>query len=182
MGTNFGKLIAAGVLAATMPLAAQATTQSFNVFAKDNSVAFNTKDAAPLNTGIVLAIGDMLDITTVGSWNGGACGDLDANGSNCFGNEPTTGINFYSLIGKIGSNASFDSTWFKVGTSYSGTAATAGTLYLAYLDSDSFNNSGFVTATVTAVPEAGTWALMLAGLAGLAGVMAGSRRRQAAQA
>ncbi len=175
----FGKLIAAGVLAATLPLAAQATTQSFNVFAQQNSVAFSSKDAAPLNTGIVLAVGDMLDITAAGTWNGGACGDLDANGSTCFGNEPTTGINYYSLIGKIGSNASLDNTWFKVGTSYSGTAATAGTLYLAYLDSDSLNNSGFVTATVTAVPEAGTWALMLAGLAG---VMVVSRRRQAAQA
>jgi hypothetical protein len=179
MVPTFGKLIAAGVLAATLPLAAHAGTQSFKVDARENSVAFSSKDAAPLDTGIVLGVGDTLDITAVGLWDGGACGFFDANGSNCFGNEPTTGINYYSLIGKIGANPSFDSTWFKVGTSYSGTAATAGTLYLAYLDSDAFNNSGFVTATVTVVPEAGTWAMMLAGLAG---VMAISRRRQSSQA
>jgi MYXO-CTERM domain-containing protein len=179
MNSTFGKLVLAAAVAASLPLAAQAGTQSFDVLARDNSVAFATNDAAPLNTGIVLSVGDTLDITAVGLWNGGACGFVDANGSNCFGNEGVTGINYYSLIGKIGSNDDLDNTWFKVGTSYSGTAATAGTLYLAYLDSDSFNNSGFVTATVTVVPEAGTWAMMLAGLAGVAAV---SRRRQAARA
>jgi MYXO-CTERM domain-containing protein len=179
MVPTFGKLIAASVLAATLPLAAQADTQSFDVYANQNSVAFNSRDAAPLDTGIVLAVGDTLDITAIGSWNGGACGVFDANGTSCFGIEGTTGINYYSLIGKIGANASFDNTWFKVGTNYSSTAATAGTLYLAFLDSDSGNNSGFVTATVTTVPEAGTWAMMLAGLAGVAAV---SRRRPAARA
>lgn len=179
MTTIFRKALMAGVIATTLPLAAQAGTQVFDVQARDNSLAWASGDATPLNSGIVLAAGDTLDISAVGLWNGGACGDVDANGTNCFGNESLTGINYFSLIGKIGSNAGHDSTWFKVGTSYSGVAASAGTLYLAFLDTNSFDNSGFVTASVTAVPEVETWALMLGGLAG---VVALSRRRSAAPA
>lgn len=155
----------------------QAATLSFDVFARENSIAFNSHDAVPLDTGLDFTAGDALSITATGLWNGGACGDVDANGSLCFGNEPVTGINYYSLIGKIGADASFDSTWFKVGTSYGGPAPSAGRLFLAYLDSDSSNNTGYVTATIEytpAVPEPGTWALALAGLAALAG---GSRLR-----
>jgi PEP-CTERM motif len=156
---------------------ANAATQSFDVFAKDNSVAFLSLDAAPLDTGLDFGAGDALSISAVGLWNGGACGDVDASGTACFGDEPVTGINYYSLIGKIGADASFDSSWFKVGTSFGGPAPTSGRLFLAFLDSDSFNNSGFVTATVeytAPVPEPETFALMLAGLGSLALVL---RRR-----
>ena len=151
---------------------AQAATQSFDVFAKDNSVAFSSLDAAPLDTGLDFTAGDALSIVASGLWNGGACGDVDANGSLCFGNEGTTGINYYSLIGKIGADSSFDSSWFKVGTAYGGPAPGSGRLFLAFLDSDSFNNSGFVTARVEytpAVPEPATVLLMLLGLATVGG-------------
>ena len=175
MVLNMGKPVMAVVLAAALPMAAQAATQSFDVHAKTNSLAVTTNDANPLNTGIVLQVGDALDISATGGWDGGGCGVFDANGTLCYGIDPVTGINYFSLIGKIGANDNADNTWFKIGTGYSGKAATAGTLYLAFLDTDSFNNSGFVTATVTAVPEAGTWAMMLAGLAGVAAL---ARRRQ----
>ena len=165
-------------LAAALPLAAHAGTQSFDVHARENSVAIFSGDATPLNTGITVAVGDLLIVSATGLWDGGGCGAVDANGTSCFGNEPLTGINYFSLIGKIGANASFDNTWFKLGTSYAGSAATSGTLYLAYLDNDSFNNSGFVTATVSAVPEPGTYALMLAGLLGMGAL---AKRRRAAR-
>lgn len=163
--------LASGFALALSVATAQAATQSFEVFAKDNSVAFSSHDAAPLDTGLDFTAGDALSIVASGLWNGGACGDVDANGTMCFGIEPTTGINYYSLIGKIGANAAFDNTWFKVGTAYGGPAPGSGRLFLAFLDSDSFNNSGFVTARVeytAPVPEPATMALMLAGLAALA--------------
>ncbi len=77
-----------------------------------------------------------------------------------------------SLTGRIGAGH-----YFKIGDSYSGTAATSGNLFLAFVDNDSSNNTGFVTASVAAaVPERETYALMLAGL-GLVGAV-GRRRRK----
>lgn len=163
-------MVAASALALCASMAS-AATQSFDVYANANSVAYGSHDATPVDTGLNFLAGDALSISASGLWNGGACGDVDANGTLCFGIEGTTGINFFSLIGKIGADASFDSTWFKVGTAYGGPAPASGRLYLAFLDSDSFNNSGFVTATVehaAPVPEPATFALLLAGLAPLA--------------
>lgn len=164
--------LAAAAVAATglvMP-PAHAVTDSFAVYARENSVAYSSHDATPLDTGIDFAAGDALVITATGLWNGGACGDVDANGTGCFGIDGTTGINFFSLIGKIGSDSAFDAQWFKVGTSFVGTAGSSGRLFLAFLDSDSSNNSGFVTALVThaaPVPEPTRYGLMLAGLAAM---------------
>lgn len=164
-------------LGATGAGAAIAASQAFDVYAKQNSTAFNSHDAAPLNTGLSFTAGQAISIAAAGSWNGGACGDVTADGTACFGNEPVTGINYYALIGKVGADASLDGSWFKVGTAYGGTAASSGTLFLAFLDSDSFNNTGFVTATVTLppVPEPPPMALLVAGL-GVLGFVARRRR------
>jgi hypothetical protein len=157
--------------ALTIPAAlVQAATFSFfHVDARLNSTAFSSLDATPLNTGLVLAAGDRFDITATGMWEGsGGCPLNDANGSSCFGNAPLTNINNFSLVGKIGSDASYDATWFKIGTNFSGIAAYGGTLFLAFLDSDSLNNSGVVTASVALVPEPVGRALLLIGAAALA--------------
>ncbi len=174
-----GRWLVAGAVLSSVSMAVQAGTQTFEVKASANSLATTARDAVPLNTGITLNLGDALAISATGLWDGGGCGIFDANGTTCYGNDPITGINYFSLIGKIGADAVADNTWFKVGTSYSGVAASAGTLYLAFLDTDSFNNSGFVTASVTAVPEAASWALMLAGLAGVTAVRQVRRRQRA---
>jgi hypothetical protein len=74
-----------------------------------------------------------------------------------------------ALVGRIGAG-----DFFMVGTSYAGTAAATGMLKLFYWDSNAGDNSQYVSASISAVPEPGTYSLLLAGLAAMT---AGSRRR-----
>jgi len=78
-----------------------------------------------------------------------------------------------ALVGEI-DNGPF----FLVGTSYTGTAATSGTLGLMYWDSNYPDNSGSITANVTvgSVPDGG----LTAGLLGGALIGLGALRRKLA--
>jgi hypothetical protein len=79
---------------------------------------------------------------------------------------------FGTLVGQIGGG-----DYFAIGTSFSGVAASAGTLNLYYWDSNSADNVGSVTANVTAaIPEPASYVLLLAGL----GALALAARRRAA--
>jgi hypothetical protein len=66
---------------------------------------------------------------------------------------------FGSLVGQIGS------TYMVLGTNFHGNAWGTGVLFLQNWDSNSFDNSQFITAEVNAVPEPSTLLLLGGGLA-----------------
>jgi hypothetical protein len=78
-----------------------------------------------------------------------------------------------ALVGKIGSGA-----YFLVGTHFSGPANATGELQFYYWDSNNGDNTEFVSATISGVPEPSTWAMMILGFAGI-GFLAYRRRTQA---
>ena len=93
-------------------------------------------------------------------------------GDNIYGNWTQNGLTaaYGTLVGQFNSGS-----FFSIGTAYTGTASTTGTLKLFYFDSNYGDNSGSVMASVTAVPEPETYAMLLAGL----GVMGAIARRRA---
>ncbi len=78
-----------------------------------------------------------------------------------------------TLVGKIGSG-----DFFAVGTHFSGPANATGELQFYYWDSNFEDNTQFVTATISGVPEPSTWAMMILGFSGI-GFLAYRRRTQA---
>lgn len=161
-------VLGAALLAVSGLAAANAT--DFTVSAKDNSVA----GGSALDTGITLTSGESLTITASGLWQNDPDTATWQSGPDGHGNATYTvggqTFDIGALIGKIGSG-----DYFLIGSSFTGTANAAGVLDLFYWDSDAYNNSGSVTAAVTAVPEPANMALM-----GLAlGAFALTRRRKA---
>ena len=157
------KNVAVASLLASAVSSGFAATQSFQVFANANSIAYATHDASPLDTGLAFNVGDALQITATGHWDGGCGGNVGPDGAYCF--NYSNGINFSALVGRVGSG-----DYFKIGNSFNGTATTSGDLFLAFVDSDSANNTGSVMATVMtpAIPEPETYAMLIAGLGALA--------------
>jgi hypothetical protein len=161
-------VLGAALLAVSGLAAANAT--DFTVYALDNSVA----GGSALDTGLALASGESLTITASGVWSNDPDTGTYNSGPDGHGNSTYTvagqTFDIGSLVGKIGAG-----DYFLIGSSFTGTANATGVLDLFYWDSDANNNSGSVTAAVTAVPEPANLALM-----GLAlGAFALTRRRKA---
>jgi hypothetical protein len=175
----------AAVCAAT---ASQAMTVNVNALANSSSGGIGLETLS-LTAGQAFIVSvDPLDLWSAGDlprWSNadGLDGDLFATGSDestaspgewigkDFGVYSKSGFSapYGALVGQVGA-----SNFFFVGTTYAGTAAASGMLKLFYWDSNAGDNSQFITANVSAVPEPGTYALLLAGLAATAAV---SRRR-----
>ena len=167
---KISRAVLGAALLAVSGLAA-ANAVDFTVYAKDNSIS----GGAALDTGITLNGGESLTITASGLWQNDPDTAVYQSGPNGHSNSTfttSTGATFDigSLVGKIGSG-----DYFLIGSSFIGTANASGVLDLFYWDSDAYNNSGSVSAAVTAVPEPANLALM-----GLAlGAFALTRRRKA---
>ena len=191
------KIIGQSFLAAIMALGgANVYALPFTVDAKANSIT----GGVGLNTGIVLTagqaftatagIGDLWSAGPLPRWSNadGLVGNLLATGSDESGQVANTliGQNF-GLITINGLSAPFGSlvgelsgTYFKLGTSFSGTASVGGTLKLFYWDGFSGDNEGTVVANIsksTAVPEPSSFLLLILGLYSIC--LAVHRRRTA---
>jgi hypothetical protein len=187
---------ATAALPISAPTASAATVQ---VSALQNSSSGGIGAlAGVVNAGDAFSITvDPLDLWSAGPlprWSNanGLTGPLLATGSDESGQAANTLIGqsfgtytqgnlsaaFGTLVGRIGGGS-----YFVVGTSFNGTAASAGPLELFYWDSNFSDNSGLITATVnigntSVVPlPAAAW-FFVAGSLGMVGVA--RRRKQAA--
>lgn len=75
-----------------------------------------------------------------------------------------------TLVGRIGSDYQL------LGANYNGSAWATGNLELFYWDSNNGDNFGEISFNITAVPEPGSWALMIFGF-GLTGAALRNRRK-----
>jgi hypothetical protein len=177
-------------VAAALLLAGAANAATVVVDAKADS--YNSGAGTGLDTGIALGAGESFAVTVASTdlWSAGdlprwsnangLTGTLQATGSDKSGLPAGTVIGtdfgpfgsfaYGELVGQIGNGA-----YFAVGTHFSGNANASGVLKLFYWDSFSDDNSGSVSARITAVPEPASMALLLAGL----GTIGGLARRRA---
>ena len=167
----------------TLGAVAAANAASFVVDAYANSSAtLNGASTISLAAGqqftVSVAAGDLWNAGALPRWSNadGLTGNLYATGSDDSGQAANTliGIDFGTytqgnltaaygtLVGQI-DNGDF----FVVGSNYSGTAATAGTLKLYYWDSNYEDNSQFITANVQAVPEPMSMIVIAGGVAAM---------------
>jgi hypothetical protein len=185
-------LAAAVALPVAMPVGHAAT---INVFALGNSSSGGVGAVAgTLTAGQAFSISvDPLDLWNAGDlprWSNanGLIGNLLATGSDDSGQAANTLIGiqwpslhtqgnltaaFGSLVGRIGGG-----DYFLVGTSFNNVAASSGQLELFYWDSNSSDNTQFITATFnsTVIPlPAAAW-LFIAGTLGMLGVARRQRR------
>lgn len=182
-------LLGTAAFAAVMLSASGASAASYVVRAFENSSSGGTAVASLSFTSgqsfsVSVAAEDLWSAGALPRWSDadGLTGPRFATGTDESGEAAGTQIGadfglhiqnglsapFGTLVGEIAGD-------FRVlGTSFNGTAWASGTLNLYYWDSNFGDNTQFVTAEVTAIPEPAAWAMMIGGF-GLVGF--GMRRR-----
>ncbi len=151
----------------SLSFSAPAFALSFTDFSVDATASW-------VDTGILINIGDQIDITAAGLASGGAifngpAGDGGPCGS-CIAPVPAS---HYALVGRIGPGPG---TEFLVGAIYSGTAVAAGNLFLAFNDDIFADNAGSFLASGTVLPEPSTALLLAAEMFGLVASRRWTRR------
>ena len=108
---------------------------------------------APLNTGLFLNPGDLLEISASGIWSNAPVGYNLIFGPNGNPNEnivptyPGAGYPVAALMGRIDNNS-----YFFIGNDYSNFVTQGGVLFLGFNDTDYGNNWGTVDADVEISP------------------------------
>jgi hypothetical protein len=133
----------------------------------------NASENAPLDTGLTLSSSTLYTFTVENPattiWSAGSdqpfprTSTADGIDPALYGTLTQNGFtaNFGALVGEAGS------TFFLIGTGAQ-LSGLSGDLKLMYWDTNFTDNSGIQTVDVTGgVPEAATWAMMIAGFAGL---------------
>ncbi len=97
--------------------------------------------ASWVDTGILIDIGDQIDMTATGLASGGSIifNGPDGDGGPCGSCIAPVPASHYALVGRIGPGPG---TEFLVGASYSGTATAAGSLFLAFNDDNTRTTRG----------------------------------------
>lgn len=187
-----GKLLATLAAICGLLMAPLSQAASFDVDARANSISGGSGvDTLTFSLGDWFSVsanpGDLWSAGALPRWSNadGLIGNLFASGSDESGQPAGTLIGqdyglyssggfaapYGALVGRIGGG-----DYFLIGTSFSGQANASGMLKLFYWDQNFLDNADHIAVTVTAVPEPGTLAMLLAGL-GLMGVMARRRGR-----
>lgn len=136
---------------------------------------YTTHVAVWRGTGLFLDIGAVFSLVASGiaaespvsAAAGGRTPDGDGGDCDiCIAPTSVLPASRYAPVGKIGTGLGDE---FFVGSSFSGTAQQSGFLFLAFNDSNYFDNSGFFTAnTVAVVAEPTTVSFLFVGLLGVA--------------
>ncbi len=143
----------------SLSFSAPAFALSFTDFSVDATASW-------VDTGILIGLGDQIDMTATGLASGGSIfNGPDGDGGACGSCIAPVLASHYALVGRIGPGPG---TEFLVGASYSGTAAAAGNLFLAFNDDVHLDNSGSFLVSGTVVPEPSTALLLAVGLFALA--------------
>jgi hypothetical protein len=174
--------LVACLFALVMPVAAHSAVITVGVDALANSSSGGVGvPTLSLTVGQIFSSsvdpGDLWNAGALPRWSNadGLTGDLFATGSDDSGEAPGTLIGalfpdwtqngltapYGSLVGEIGG------VYQVLGTSFSGAAWGTGILNLFYWDENFADNTEFITATLTTVPEPLTLSLFGAGLIGL---------------
>ncbi|HEY5288609.1 MAG TPA: PEPxxWA-CTERM sorting domain-containing protein [Caulobacteraceae bacterium] len=172
------------------------TAAALSLGAAANATTTVTVDAITpigswLDTGLNLNAGTTYDFSVNNPatiWSAGSnipySRDSTANGidpvASGYGTLTMDGFtaNFGALVGEVGPTpgGGAGDTFFLIGTGPISMTGLSGELYVGYWDSNYSDNSGTQSLSIS-VPEPASWALILAGFAGLGAALRSTRRK-----
>jgi PEP-CTERM motif len=177
MGIKGGELMMFKVIGALAGLSIAAAFMASNAKATTYPVDATVPEASWLDTGIDASAGTTYDFTVINpatTWSAGPTASrtstanginpntlIDGTGPGTYGQFTMLGytFNYGALVGED------SNSFFLIGTGPTILTGLSGEIHVGYWDSNYSDNSGSQTLSIGAVPEASTWAMMLAGFA-----------------